>query len=631
MPIPAETKLLIDKLSVLLHAEQPVEAARLLIANAGRNDKVTTKSEAFAVLTPLLHYCLNNAGMEEAAQLLWSPTLFTPKPESTARVWRAFDSDNYILLMGAASMSKSYSMGVRLMLEWIRDPEFTTVQVIGPSENHLEDNLFSHLVELHRSATIPLPGVIGKLFIGIDPRKRRGAIRGVVVPLGKKAAGRIQGTKRFNRKKPHKIFGTLSRMFVFLDEMVNIPKGIWKDIDNVLANAQGDNGLKVIGAFNPTDPQDEVGKRCEPKGGWAGFDPDRDFDWKSVRGWRVVRLDAKYSENVQAGVKIYEGLQTKEGYDLIIANSGGTDSQGYHTMARGCFPPMGVCMSVISGGTLNKIKGEFIWLETPNECAGFDPALQGKDSAYFAKGKFGVAAGIRLPPTVAAPNGTTIFFKNRVGNNAPRWALQLEAMFKFPKPVGEIPTKELADAVVKICKQLSIKPGWLCMDRTGNGQGVWDMVKYLWSTEVQAVNYSEGCTDRKIMAEDTKTPDELYDRIQTELWFLAQKLIEFDYVKILPAADTADLITQLGTRWFRATGKISKVESKDDYKLRNQATSPDEADAFTLMCFGARNAAQVTFGMTPENTSADGYDEDDNSPDYRVDCTNRFEDLPDDP
>jgi hypothetical protein len=168
------------------------------------------------------------------------------------------------------------------------------------------------------------------------------------------------------------------------------------------------------------------------------------------------------------------------------------------------------------------------------------------------------------------------------------------------------------------------------MDRTGNGQGVFDIVKYIWSSEVQGVNYSEKASDRKIMVEDTKTPEELYDRVQTELWFLMRKMIEFDYAKALPSMDLTELIPQLSTRWFRATGKISKVETKEDYRLRNQALSPDEADAVSLLFLGARNAAQVTFGMTPENTSADGYDEDDTSDSYRVDITNRFESLPDD-
>ena len=86
------------------------------------------------------------------------------------------------------------------------------------------------------SRTIPLPGTVGKLFIGMDAKERKGSITGVVVPLGKKAAGRLQGVKRDPRKKPHHIFGKLSRMFVFLDEIANIPIGIWRDIDNVMSN-----------------------------------------------------------------------------------------------------------------------------------------------------------------------------------------------------------------------------------------------------------------------------------------------------------------------------------------------------------------------------------------------------------
>src|SRR6185295_460299 len=145
------------------------------------------------------------------------------------------------------------------------------------------------------------PGSVGKLFIGIDTRARKGAITGVVIPLGKKAAGRIQGSKRTNRKKPHPKFGKLSRMFIFLDEIANIPVGVWKDIDNVIASGQGDDGLKIIGAFNPTNIHDEVGLRVEPPQGWAHFDPDVDVDWTSTRGWRVVRLDAARCENVVQG------------------------------------------------------------------------------------------------------------------------------------------------------------------------------------------------------------------------------------------------------------------------------------------------------------------------------------------
>jgi hypothetical protein len=626
LPKDSPQKKLVTEVAELLHSDKLFEAAKHFLAATGVRDTVDTREKAYEVLTRLLHWLLGEGHPEEAAQLLWSPTLFSAEPEATKRVWRAFDTQNFILLMGAASMSKSYSMGVRLMLEWITDPEHTTVQVIGPSENHLEDNLFSHLVALHRNSAIPLPGECKKLFIGLDSKQRKGAIRGVVVPLGKKGAGRIQGTKRVPRIKPHPKYGPLSRMFIFLDEMVNIPKGIWRDIDNVFANAQGDSGMKIIGAFNPTDPQDEVGQRCEPPFGWNEFDPDINFEWMSTRGWWTVRLDAKFSENVQLGVIKFVGLQGLEGYNHIIRNSGGMDSPGYWAMCRGCFPPTGVSLSVIPGGMLNKFKGEFIWFETANDCAGIDLALRGKDAAKFCKGRFGLASGIRLPPSLEHPDGRTIYFKDTRGRNAPRYALQVDTIITFPK--GD--TVQMAEAVIKLCQQTRVKPDWVCMDRTGNGQGVYDLVRSTWSHQVLAVNYSESPTNRKVMFEDTKLPEDLFDRVQTELWFALRSWLEYDYIKGAFGLDTTSLYPQVSNRWFRATGKKSKVESKEEYEARNQAKSPDEADALTLLVHGVRLTSQVTLGMTPENTTADGYGADDGDDDgYRCDVTNRRDDLDD--
>src|SRR5438477_286885 len=79
----------------------------------------------------------------------------------------------------------------------LSDPENTAVKVLGPSEDHLEANLFSHLVDLHRCASLPMPGEVGELFIGMDRRNQTASIKGTVIPIGKvKKAGRLQGTKR---------------------------------------------------------------------------------------------------------------------------------------------------------------------------------------------------------------------------------------------------------------------------------------------------------------------------------------------------------------------------------------------------------------------------------------------------
>lgn len=613
----------------LLHSDKYIEGAQRAADWFSERSKVPvtieTREDATEILTLLLHWLLENDGYEEAAQLLWGRQLFNPDPESARRVWEAFEEHNFILLMGAASMSKSYSMGVRLMLEWIRDPEYTNIKVLGPSEQHLEDNLFTHLVTLHRQSTIPLPGEVGKLFIGIDTRSRKGAIQGVVIPLGKKAAGRIQGSKRTNRKVPHPKFGQLSRMFIFLDEIANIPVGVWKDIDNVVASSQGDAGLKIIGAFNPTNMHDEVGLRVEPKQGWASFDPDTDVDWVSTRDWRVVRLDAARCENVVQGKIIYQGLQTKEGFEALIKNAGGLDSPGYWSMGRGCFPPTGIPMSIIPAGLLVNIKAEVIWYDRPTPLGAVDLAFLGGDTAVFAKGSFGMATGLRYPASLDHPTGRVVYFKDTKGRTLPRNVLQMEALIKLPK--GE--TVAIKDEIKRLARSFSIRPDWLCVDRTGNGQGVFDLLRFEYG-EIIGVNFSEGTGEAKIMVEDHAPANELYERIQSELWFAARKWIEFDYCKLAASVPTDDLFPQLTQRRYKMNGQKAKVEKKNEYQSRANGKSPDEADAFTLLVHCARKASGFLPGMAPENSSEfrnglEGDEEDDSGP--RIDLTNKFEYL----
>ena len=627
LPDNSPQKELVCAVSALLREDKPFDAAKLVAEWVrGTGNKVpdpAKKSDAYTLLNILLHYCLNNGGLEDAAKLLWGPTQFTAEPDCVRRVWDAWEKNNFTLFMGAGSQGKSFSSAVWLFLQWLTDPEWTTVKVLGPSEDHLESNLFSHLVSLHRSSAIPLPGEIGKLFIGLDKRSRKGSISGVVIPLGVKAAGRLQGVKRIPRKVPHPTFGKMSRLFVFLDEFSRIPNGIHRDLDNIMSNTDGD-GLKVGGAFNPTDQNDPVGQRCEPPFGWPSFDPDTHFEWKSTRGWFVVRLDAKYSENVKAKKVIYPGLQTLEGFEQIIRNSGGQDTPGYWSMARGCFPPLGTVLSIIPVGMLDDFKAEFIWYENPRPCGGVDGALEGGDSARFASGKWGMATGIKFPPTLQHPNGRTVMFKNSKGRAYPRYALQLDKIFLLPK--GN--TVEMKNEIVRLAKTLGISPEWLALDRTGNMAGVHDLMKYEWGVGVLGVNYSESASETRIMVEESDVANKLYDRTQSELMFALRKFIEFGYLKAMPALDTTELYPQMTGRLFRATGKFSKVEPKPDYKSRHQGKSPDDADAVSLLVHVVRKTSGVVLGMSSENClTGDGDDDYYSGDEVRIDITNRFSEL----
>lgn len=631
--LPDNLKKFASDVAAAVHKEKLRDAALMVSDFSGLNLKIDDDSPS-KVLPPLqhyLHFLLDNNGMEEAAQLLWTPTQFTPEPQYTRDLWSLFDTASMGLIMGAASCSKSFGLGVRLFLEWIRDPQWTTIKVLGPSEDHLESNLFSHLVGLHKTAKLPMPGEVGELFIGLDRRDQLSSIKGVIIPVGRvKKAGRLQGAKRKPRPEPHPEFGALSRMFIFIDEIENVPGGLWSDIDNVLSQVQEEakdsrsTGFKIFGAYNPTNPTDEVGKRAEPPFGWNNFDIDEHYRWKSLRGWEVLRLDGEKSENVVAGRIVFPGLQTRAGLDVITRNGGGTGSAAYYSMGRGAYPPMGVELTIIPPGMLAKWRGEFIWYGEPQPCGACDLALEGGAAASFALGRWGKATGYKILPSLEFPQGHTIMFKDPTTQAVtPRVAIQLDQLF----PIQKGDTVEIKNRLISLCRRAGIRPEYFCCDRTGHGQGVADLMKWEWSSAIHAINYSESSGKGKMMLEDSQTCYEQYDRMFSELWFGLRAFGEYGYFLIHPSVDMTKLTPQLTQRKFRALAK-SRAESKKDFMSRGNA-SPDEADSVTLLVHAVRMGAALVPSMKAGDASmADDDDWYDQFPGgARIDITNRTDTL----
>jgi len=620
-------------ISGLLHAKKHGEAGQILAELSGEKLSASQAEDPKVHLPYLqyyLHTLLEGGGFVQAAQLLWSPTQFNPEPMSTKQVWRLFSEADTGLIMGAAKMSKSFSMGVRLFLEWVRDPEWTTIRVVGPSENHLEENLFSHLVSLHQHASLPMPGEVGDLFIGLSRRDQMSSIRVVIIPKGNvKKAGRLQGGHRRPRTTPHPVFGPLSRMFIFLDEVENIPMGIWQDIDNVLSEIEkGGQGFKIFGAYNPSNASDEVAKRAEPPFGWGDFDEDVHFRWKSIRKWDVLRLDGERCENVLQDKIIYPGLQTKEGLERIATNAGGRNAPGYRTMGRGCYPSTGIEAAIIPPGMLLKMRGEYIWYQEPQPISATDLALEGVDGAIHTIGSWGLATGIKYPPSLDFPKGQIVMFKDPQGHLLPRWGLQANQQFALPK--GD--TVAMSRSVQDVNRKSGTRPEYYACDRTGHGAGVADLIRNEWSSAIHDVNYSEGASETKIMQEDSRPCNKTYERIFTELWFALRLWGEFGYFLIHPSVDMSKLNQQLTQRRFRTkSGGIKVAESKKDYKARG-FESPGEADSLTLLVHAARKGSGVIPSMRGAAVDSPGDEDDDwNSGRYpggvRIDPSNMSDHL----
>lgn len=619
----------------LVHAERYREAAQIVSDVCQLKLKISSEDPE-VTLPPLqhwLHFLLNEpGGMIHAAQLLWTPNKFDPRPQYTQDLWKFFDETNQGLIMGSASTSKSYSLGVRQLLEWTRDPEWTTINLVGPNEDHLEKNLFTHLVALHQSAKLPLPGQVFRLWIGLDRRNQIGAIHGVVIPLGRtRKAGKLQGTKRVRRNTPHNIFGDSSRLFIVVDEIENVPNGLWKDIDNVLSNTETNtvnSGFKVFGAYNPTNREDEVAKRAEPMKGWGAFNIDEDYRWKSKRGWDVLRLDGEKCENVVQGRKVFSGLQTREGLEAIARNSGGKQSAGYHSMGRGAYPPQGTELTIFPPGLVDRIRGEYIWYDPPKAVVGVDLALEGGDVCLFALGEYGLASGVKYAPTTLYPHGRKVMYRDASGAVTPRHGVQLKQLFTIER--GD--TLATAERVIEMCRKVGVRPEMTAVDATSWGAGVASLMKRLWAPNIVSISYSEGSSEEKLFEEDEKLCSELYERIYSELWFALRGWAEFGYFLIHPQVDTSKLAPQLTQRLQITGGVRSKIESKKDYKDRGPFDSPNEADATTLIIMAMRRAGiKVSMrGASTESGEGDDYNDlwlPGNDSVVIIDSTNRFDTL----
>jgi len=135
----------------------------------------------------------------------------------------------------------------------------------------------------------------------------------------------------------------------------------------------------------------------------------------------------------------------------------------------------------------------------------------------------------------------------------------------------------------------------------------------------------------KILEEDTKTAKEEYERVVSELWFALKKWAEFGFLFLSPAAVSEALVQELSGRRYQV-GKLTRVESKDDYKSRGNG-SPNKADAVTLLLHLVRVAFRITPSALDDlaGDSVTGNRFDRGAVPVYVDSTNALDSIEDEP
>ena len=563
-------------------------AAHWILSNLTQNPPASLQIDpeiARNVVWGYVGSLLDGDHFEAAATILWGADVYDWRPGSSREVWRNLFTQDRLLVQGAGAMGKSFGAAAWFYLSWLQDPANTSIKVISLTAEHAERNIFASIKNFHRTALVKPEFTGGEDLvksIQVNKDSKQG-IHLVAIPKGESGFGVLRGFHPSPRNgKAHARFGKLTRNFVILDEAEEIPAGVWEGVNNLCSTITPDNAghIKVFAASNPKDRTSHFGRLCEPKRGWGSIDCEEDYEWRSRDGWHVLRLDAARSENVMEKRVVYAGLQTYEGF-MNYESRGRTGE--YFTMARGWFPQEGVSMAIITPAMMDNAVGIVRFIGNVVPLASFDLALEGNDQLMCTYGRFGLS------------DGWTPLSGKFVPFDKPRVVVQVDSQMPFPK--GD--TVKQTQAIMRFCNQMKIGPGWVCVDRTGNGSGVHDNLKNIFGPEVMGVNYSEMATDTHILGDDTQKANEMYNGVVTELIFGLGKFIEFGYLKISPGFRHEELVKQATGRRYKQKGRgLVRVEAKAEYCKRTRQQSPDALDSLSLLVFLFRQRSGSVPTMT---------------------------------
>lgn len=589
---PAGRQLTAIEFRHLIEEKGKLDACRII------RPECETEEQSDVVIRAYVSSLFRYRKLASAGIVLWGERLFNPRPISVQMVWRALENETKVLIQGASSVGKSYTGICWTLLDWWSDPEYTTVKLISTTGGHAKGNTFGTMSHLHKQAIVPMPGIVRAESISLFESDKRACISIVRIKEGADNSGVLQGFHPLPRPHTHPIYGDSSRVRAVLDEAEEIALGVWKGCENMLGSRSGHN-VKVFGFYNPKDITSRTAQLAEPLGGWGEFDVETGVKgsdvWISRKDWTIVRLDAAKTENVKARKKIYEGIQTYEGYQDYAKEQNG-NSLSYYTFGRGAYPPDGTVCVVVSQRVLELMRGEFIWAGSTIKLAGVDIAVDGRDRAVMSVGRMGNATGfIRYERTSEGWSKKTARFREE------RKCIQLDQIFQLPKGSSKI----VGDAIKSNAIRLGIAPENTMLDRTGNGGPVHDylLIPEVWSDQVKGIDFSKPATEIKILEQDQQTPLDSYEGIHSEVWFALAKLGEFGYFAISPTARADDLERELlGRRYKLAAGKKLVVEKKDDY-IKRLGCSPDNADSATILVHCGRTGGSIFASMTGQSAA----------------------------
>lgn len=480
---------------------------------------------------------------------------------------------------GGANIGKSMDAAKIALLFYFANPKGRTVLVASTSLQSLSSRIWGYVTNLLRKAAVPLKydctgGQSPKILYPVAAKRGvpKDTIHGMFAVAAKDGSPEDIIAPWIGR---HPDDGLL----VVLDEATDMPDALINVIPNL---EKGQERFQLMTIGNSNRVNDLHGSLSTPLNGWESVDPMRDHSWLTTQPngiclfFSCYESPAIHEPDPELQKKLGKFLMTKEAIELDKLHRG-ENSEAFKRFTLGFWKEAAIDATVMDKqfiGDAVYSKSEWSGLYPLQYCAGLDPAFTtGGDQCILRLAQLGQ----RVDGTVVLDyRDTALLFKIHIVKN--------------PVDSAEV---QIAKQVLNILAQYNIPLNRLCIDATGQGRGLAEVIRAESGTPLLPIKiYSVSQPIYKQKSFDVLV------KSSYELWFAFREFIKQNQIAGLDRKAVYQLVNRKTE--LTSTGKM-KLESKQSYKDHmaaanpGMAHSPDEADAAAL-CL---QSAILTLGFKP--------------------------------
>lgn len=504
------------------------------------------------------------------------------------RMAHAYTNEPVVIMMGAASSSKSFFAGLAVLLDYFAafaatempdgtssEPGSLYANMVSTTKETLMKRSLASSIEClgylrsNPALHVPFRFIAQKCAIvpdtgsgDIDVASVKSRIDGIAISEGSAidAKGAIIGVH-------------LPRIRSVADELENMgnkAEAFLSAQDNLMAGAID---YKRCVLFNPQSETAPGSKLAEPPGGYRSINLNTD-EWRNRAGELVLRFDGHKSPG-RKDPQAYPYLPNDAYFKQVLArNNGNEDSPGYWSFVRAFPPPSAGHDTVLTREMIHQWGMDKLvqWEYPPTAFAALDPAFtSGGNECKMVRAFVGRELNSGRVVVAFDPETHTV-------------PILASSQVPVLQQIGEGTRDKLTEWGIPITH--------FACDDSGT-QNVADHLEMLLGRGLYRCNYTARPPKVPIGTDITATADKKYRNTVTFLYYSVNEFGQFGQIRGLPL----QAVTEFCARRLdpRLKGTLT-VESKAQYKARmKDGESPDTADCCAMLVGMIRDR----FGLAP--------------------------------